>query len=89
MGTRKQAVTQAERADRALLVLDGYSKVLSLLVSDNYTDELRNRGVTQPTPVTRVYDFNAAVGGPIVKDKLWYYMSVRQQGQRQNTLNVF
>jgi len=57
--------------------------------SDNYTDELQSRGVTQPTPVTRVYDFNAAIGGPIVKDKLWYYMSVRQQGQRQNTLNVY
>ena len=28
----------------------------------------------------RVYDVNVAVGGPIVKDKLWYYMSVRVQG---------
>ena len=42
-----------------------------------------------PAPVYRVYDFNASAGGPIVKDKLWYYMSVREQGSRQNTLNVF
>jgi hypothetical protein len=69
-----------------LVSVSGFSEGMQ---SDNYTDELRNRGVTQPTPVTRVYDFNAAVGGPIVQDKLWYYMSVRQQGQRQNTLNVF
>jgi len=39
--------------------------------------------VTQPNPVYHVYDINAAVGGPIAKDKLWYYMSVRQQGQRR------
>ena len=57
--------------------------------SSNYTSELQSRGVTQPTPVFHVYDFNASVGGPIVKDKLWYYMSVREQGQRQNTLNVY
>ena len=42
--------------------------------------ELRARGATQPTPVTRVYDVNGAVGGPIVRDKLWYYMSARIQG---------
>ncbi len=57
--------------------------------SSNYTPELQARGVTQPTPVYHVYDVNGSVGGPIVKDKLWYYMSVREQGQRQNTLNVY
>jgi hypothetical protein len=39
--------------------------------------------------VYHVYDVNASVGGPIKEDKLWYYMSVREQGQRQNTLNVY
>ena len=33
-----------------------------------------------PNPTYHVYDVNAAVGGPIIKDKLWYYMSVRRQG---------
>jgi hypothetical protein len=57
--------------------------------SDNFTDELRARGATQPTPTTRVYDVNAAVGGPIIRDRLWYYMSGRVQGSRQNILNVW
>ena len=48
--------------------------------SDNFTDELKARGATLPNPIYHVYDFNAAVGGPIVKDKLWYYMSVRAAG---------
>src|SRR5215207_2847728 len=69
-----------------LVAASGFSKGMQ---SDNYTDELKARGATLPTPVYRVYDFNAAVGGPIVKDRLWYFVSVREQGQRQNTLNVY
>ena len=69
-----------------LVFVSGFSEGMQ---SDNFTDELQARGATQPTPVYRVYDVNIAVGGPIVKDKLWYYMSVRGQGPRQNTLNVY
>ena len=69
-----------------LAFVSGYSKGM---LADNYDDDLRSQGVTQPTPVHRVYDMNIAAGGPIVRDKLWYYVSVRQQGSRQNILNVF
>jgi hypothetical protein len=57
--------------------------------ADNFTPELQARGAIQPTPLTRVYDVNAAVGGPIVRDRLWYYFSARVQGSRQNILNTF
>ena len=67
-------------------IVSGFSKGMQ---SDNFTDELKARGATQPTPVYRVYDFNASVGGPIVKDQLWYYCAFRVQGSRQNTQNVF
>ena len=69
-----------------LFFASGFSQGMQ---SNNYTPALAASGVTQPTPVFHVYDVNGAVGGPIVRDKLWYYMSVREQGQRQNTLNVF
>jgi hypothetical protein len=69
-----------------LFFVSGFSEGMQ---SDNYTDELKARGATQPTPTTRVYDVNMAGGGPIVRDRLWYYMSVRVQGSRQNILNVF
>jgi hypothetical protein len=69
-----------------LFFVSGFSEGMQ---SDNFTDELRARGATQPTPVTRVYDVNTAIGGPIVRDRLWYYFSFRVQGQRQNTLNVY
>jgi hypothetical protein len=57
--------------------------------ADNFTPELQARGAIQPTPLTRVYDVNGAVGGPVVRDRLWYYMSARVQGSRQNILNTF
>jgi hypothetical protein len=69
-----------------LVFASGFSQGMQ---SSNFTSELQSRGVTQPNPVFHVYDFNAAVGGPIVKDKLWYYVSVREQGSRQNTLNLY
>ena len=69
-----------------LFFASGFSEGMQ---SAHFTDELRARGATQPATVSRVYDVNAAVGGPIVRDKLWYYFSSRVQGSRQNILNVF
>jgi len=40
-----------------LVSLSGFSEGMQ---SNNYTDELKARGATVPTPVYRVYDFNAA-----------------------------
>jgi carboxypeptidase family protein len=69
-----------------LLFVSGFSQGMQ---ADNFTDELKARGATQPTTVSRVYDFNASIGGPIKRDQLWYFMSVREQGQRRDTLNVY
>ncbi|HLG59239.1 MAG TPA: carboxypeptidase regulatory-like domain-containing protein [Vicinamibacterales bacterium] len=69
-----------------LMYVSGFSQAMQ---ADNFTDELRARGATQPTPLYRVYDVNMAAGGPIVRDRLWYYGSFRVQGQRQNTQNVY
>jgi hypothetical protein len=69
-----------------LIAGSGFSKGMQ---SNNYTEELRLKGAGTPNPTYHVYDFNAAVGGPIIKDKLWYYMSVREQGSRRNILNVY
>src|SRR5688572_7915320 len=77
---------QGGNAFSGLLYVSGFSEGMQ---ADNFTQELQARGATQPTPLTRVYDFNTAVGGPIVRDRLWYYMSFRVQGSRQNILNTF
>src|SRR5438094_5530711 len=57
--------------------------------SNNYSQDLIARGAGAPNPTYHVYDVNGAVGGPIKKDKLWYFMNVREQGSRLNILNVY
>src|SRR5262245_22639999 len=69
-----------------LIAASGFSRGMQ---SNNFTPELQARGASSFNPTFHVYDFNAAAGGPIVKDKLWYYVSVREQGSRRDTLNVF
>ena len=46
---------------------------------NNVTQSLRDRGVTQGDQFTRYHDFNANAGGPIIKDKFWWFFSFRDQ----------
>ena len=50
------------------------------LQSDNYTDEFEAAGLAAPIPLAKVYDLNGAVGGPIMKDRVWYFANARTQG---------
>jgi hypothetical protein len=47
--------------------------------ANNYRDELKNAGLTAPNELHRTYDINPSIGGPIVRDKLWFFGSVRWQ----------
>jgi hypothetical protein len=59
------------------------------LQSDNLSDGLKARGLTSSTTVKRSYDFDPAFGGPIRKDKLWFYGSVRWQGSEQTLAGIY
>ena len=50
------------------------------LQSDNVTDELRARGLQTGNEMQRLWDMNLGVGGPIMRDKLWFFGSVRYWG---------
>lgn len=45
--------------------------------SDNLTQDLQDRGLQAVGKVDRIYDFNAALGGPIKRDKLWFFGTLR------------
>ena len=49
------------------------------MASSNFTDDLIARGFSTPNSIKRVADLNPAFGGPIVKDKLWFFGSYRMQ----------
>ena len=49
----------------------------------NLTQELEDAGLPDPNEMKQAYDINTSVGGPIVRDALWFYASARWQ-QNQN-----
>ena len=46
---------------------------------DNFTEDLKNRGLLAPNSLKRAYDVNPNGGGPIARDRLWFYASARWQ----------
>jgi hypothetical protein len=59
------------------------------LQSDNFTPELRDAGLAAATPLTKVYDLNGAFGGPIKRDRVWYFVSARTQGSTRAIASVY
>src|SRR5262249_54614701 len=45
----------------------------------NVTPELTARGLGTPNRMKQAYDINPSAGGPIVREKLWFYSSARFQ----------
>jgi hypothetical protein len=50
-------------------------------VGSNYSEALRARGLATPGSLIEQWDLSAGIGGPIKQDKLWYYVTYRQEGQ--------
>lgn len=46
--------------------------------ANNVTDELRQRGLRTGSRVAKITDFNVGVGGPIRRDRLWFFTSWRR-----------
>jgi len=44
---------------------------------NNYTDALKNAGLPTPTKIDSSWDLNESIGGPIKKDKAWFWFSTR------------
>jgi len=47
------------------------------LQTNNLDDDLRRRGLAYPNAVRRVFDINPTLGGPLKRDKLWFYAGFR------------
>ncbi len=65
------------------------SGVSSGMVSSNYSDALRNAGLTTPGKLLRQWDYTFGIGGPVMKDRLWYYVTARDEGQDRSIPNVY
>ena len=47
------------------------------LQGTNYTQDLQDRGLRTPNRIKETYDINPAVGGPLMRDRVWFYASGR------------
>ena len=47
------------------------------LQGSNVNDRLRARGASDTDSLKKLYDINGAIGGPIKRDKLWFYFTSR------------
>ena len=59
------------------------------MIGSNYTDDLKARGLTTPGSYTKVWDYNVGVGGPIMKDRLWYFLQLRNEGYENTVPGMF
>jgi hypothetical protein len=57
--------------------------------SNNLTPRLRALNVRTVDKIDKIWDFNFGIGGPIFRDKLWFYGSARHWGVHSPVTNTF
>ena len=59
------------------------------LQGDNFTDELRARGLAATNKVLNLYDVNVTQGGPIKRDRLWFFAATRASGNKNQVAGIY
>jgi hypothetical protein len=59
------------------------------LQSDNFSADLQQRGLATPNEIRRIFDYNATGGGPIRRDRMWFFSSFRFWGLRRYAAGAF
>ncbi|MEO8260497.1 MAG: carboxypeptidase regulatory-like domain-containing protein [Acidobacteriota bacterium] len=57
--------------------------------SSNVDDHLRSLGFGEQPALIKSYDANIAVGGPILRDRVWFYANSRAIGTYQEQQNLY
>jgi hypothetical protein len=47
---------------------------------DNFTQDLKDRGLATANGIKKIWDVNPGVGGPIKQDKVWFFVTGRYTG---------
>ena len=59
------------------------------LEATNVDDELRAAGVRGVPKLHGMWDYSGAVGGRLIRNKLWFFLSGRAEGYNREILNAF
>ena len=59
------------------------------LQSDNFGQELRDAGLSASSEILKQWDVNGSLGGPVFRDRMWFYANLRDEGQHDKILGMF
>jgi len=65
------------------------SGVTEGMVGSNYSQALQDRGLTVPGQLRKIWDYTGAVGGPILKNRLWFFATAREEGSERGVPGMF
>ena len=57
-----------------------FGKTPGSWMADNLSDDLISRGVGDLGELNKIFDYSGAIGGPILRDKIWFFNSTRYWG---------
>ncbi len=67
-------------------LFSGYFRNESLQ-SDNITSDLQAQGIRIGTKLTEAFDASGSLGGPLVRDRLWYFGNYQKLGETRRVIN--
>jgi hypothetical protein len=56
--------------------------------ADNFTQRLKDQGLTSVGKAAKIWDYGFTIGGPIIKDRLWFHESLRDWGLHSPVADV-
>lgn len=59
------------------------------LANDNVNADLNARGITTSPKIKKIWDYGVGMGGPIVKDRIWFYTAHRWWGTQNELPSSF
>jgi hypothetical protein len=59
------------------------------MVGSNYTDRVRTAGLSTPGQLLKLWDVNLGLGGPILRDRLWFYGTYRDEGSYRSIPGIY
>jgi carboxypeptidase family protein len=65
------------------------SLATSAMQANNLTDELQAQGLRTPDAVRKLWDVNPGFGGPLRRDKVWFYVSGLYSGSQLDVADMF
>src|SRR5207247_8762668 len=61
----------------------------SAVQGSNLSSDVRAKGLTATNSIQKLLETNLALGGPIVRDKLWFFGTYRNMISRQNVASMW